>query len=224
MRIVAAACACVLACRASAGADDPIAETTSSRGDTTGDTTTESSSGAGTFDGPPQVIDIGRSAISLTMGETAVLTAYVEHPRGDAAIVSGTLLGPGEPPEYGAFVRGEGGRWSIEIGWEDVVVHDDLTFERERAVLLVARFVDDEGEQGERSTELPLRCSPLAPNACDGSCADFDSSSLHCGGCDQPCSEQFPVPFSMTVGGCAIGQCSPAWSACAEPLVYENCN
>ncbi|MBC8067099.1 MAG: hypothetical protein IAG13_02100 [Deltaproteobacteria bacterium] len=28
----------------------------------------------------------------------------------------------------------------------------------------------------------------------------------------------------MTVGGCAIGQCSPAWSACAEPLVYENCN
>lgn len=224
LRIVAAACACVLACRASAGA--PEAEGTSSPDASTSSasTTSESSSSGGPLDGPPQVIDLGRSAISLTTGETAVLTAFVEHPRGDAAVVGGTLLGPGSPAEYGAFVRGEGGRWSIEVGWDDIDAHDDLTFERERRVELVARFVDDEGERGERSLQLPLRCSTIAPNACDGSCADFDSSNLHCGGCDHACIEQLPDPFTTTVGGCALGACRPVWSACAEPLVYEDCN
>jgi hypothetical protein len=223
LRIVAAACACLLACRGSTGVD--AAESSSSSATTSSSTTSdESSSTAVALDGPPQVLDIGRSVLSLTTDESTVLTAFVDHPRGDAAVVRGTLFGPGEPAEYGEFLRGDGGRWSIEVGWDDFDAHGDLSFEGELLVELVARFVDDRGEVGERATELPLRCSTISPTACDGSCADLDSSNLHCGGCDRPCVEQFPDPFVTTVGGCAIGSCRPVWSACAEPLVYEDCN
>jgi hypothetical protein len=169
------------------------------------------------------VLDIGRSAISMTVGEHTVLTAFLQHPRGDAAVLEGVLLGPGEPAEYGAFVRGEGGRWSIDVGWDDLAQRMDLSFELELSIDFTARFVDDAGAVGERGVALALHCSTIAPTACDGACADLAGSNLHCGGCDRPCVEQITEPFGEVVGGCSLGACLPHWSACADMLGFVDC-
>lgn len=173
-------------------------------------------------DGPPDVVDLGASATSLAMDERLTLTAFVQHPRGDEAVSGGVLLGPGAPAEYGAFVRGTNGRWSFEVGWDDVAAHQDLTFEGELVVEVTASFVDDVGMQAQRAIDLVLRCNVLAPNACAGTCVDFETSSDHCGSCGRSCAIQ-SIAGGRPLGGCAIGACAPIWSECFDPQAYADC-
>jgi hypothetical protein len=184
----------------------------------------ESSSGttAAIDDGPPVVIDLGKSAAYVGEGERVIVTAFVQHPRGDEAVVAGMLSGPGEPADYGSFTRGVNGRWSIETGWDDVGTHIDLTFVNELDVELVARFVDDAGLEGEGTVVLPHQCTPLGPNACAGECVDVSISANHCGECDHPCAVQWPR-IGVPVGGCGDGVCAPLWSECVDSDVYDDC-
>ncbi|HET6583880.1 MAG TPA: hypothetical protein VFG69_10535 [Nannocystaceae bacterium] len=223
--IVVAGMFAIPGCHAS---EAPAQDTSSSTSSTAESTTLAgmSSESSGTTavieDGPPVVIDFGKSQAYVAEGDRITLTAFVRHPRGDDAVVAGTLFGPGEPAEYGAMVRGVNGRWSIEIGWDDVDAHMDLSFERELVVEVVARFVDDAGLTGEGEVQLPHQCSPLEPTACDGECADLSVSPIHCGGCDHPCEAQ-RVRFGSPVGGCSAGACAPLWSDCIDPLEHVDC-
>jgi hypothetical protein len=220
----------IVGCRASAA---PATDTGDTSSTSIGSTTTESS-GSGTsestdgstsaaiVDGPPVVVDLGKSATYLGEGERLTITAFVQHPRGDAAVVEGALLGPGDPADYGAFVRGVNGRWSVEVGWDDVGSHIDLTFDDELVAEFVARFVDDAGLEGELAIGVRLRCIPLAPHACHGVCADFSVASNHCGECDVACTTQWPS-IGLPVGGCDNGTCGPVWSACVDALEHVDC-
>lgn len=228
---VVAAVLAIVGCHASdAPAMDASSSSSSSSATTTSVTTSADSSDAsassGTTsaiaDGPPVVIDFGKSEAWVGEGDRVTLTAFVQHPRGDEAVVEGVLSGPGEPVEYGAMVRGVNGRWSIEIGWDDVDAHIDLSFENELVVELVARFVDDAGLEGEGAVELPLQCSPLEPIACDGECADLSVSPIHCGSCGHPCEMQ-RTRVGDVVGGCGLGACAPLWSECVDPLEHGDC-
>ena len=219
----------IVACHASqAPASDTGGASTSASASTSGttsdgtSTSADSSTSAAIEDGPPVVVDIGKTASFVGPGDRVTMTAFVHHPRGEQAVVAGVLVGPGDPPQYGAFVRGVNGRWSIDVGWDDVDERIDLSFEDELVIEFVARFVDDVGREAEAAIELPHQCTPLAPTACDGECADVDISAIHCGGCDQPCEEQ-EVRFGFPAGGCDAGTCAPLWSACIAPADASSC-
>ncbi len=215
----------VLGCSASPAPDGVGSSSTSGATATSTSTAESSSSEASTgvlVDGPPQVLDVGRSALSITEGEDVVLTAFVQHPRGDEAIVSGVIVGPGVPEEYGPFARGEHGRWTIRIAWSQFDARTDLTFDHGIDMPLVARFVDDAGLIGERELALPLHCISLAPNACRGSCTDFEGSSNDCGGCGKHCELQNLM--GLELGGCTNGVCGPKWAACVDPQDAIDCD
>lgn len=203
------------------GSTTTIATTTSAT-DTSSSSTTDGSTTEAIVDGPPVVLDIGKSATFLEEDERLVITAFVQHPRGAEAVALGELVGPGEPTDYGAFVRGVNGRWSIEIGWADIGARMDLTFENELILDFEARFVDDAGLDGIGEFPIRLRCIPLAPQACHGVCADIDVSTNHCGGCDQPCVIQYPE-VGVPIGGCDLGTCAPLWSSCVDALEHSDC-
>lgn len=188
--------------------------------ESTSDSSSSSSSGA-IVDGPPEILDIGGTVVTLAEDEVTTLTAFVQHPRGDEAVVSGALVDAEGQGSYGAFVRGVGGRWSIDVGWDDIAAHEDLYFEGETTIELVARFVDDAGLVGESIYALPLRCIPLAPNSCDGKCTDFDSSNSNCGECGKACMEQQTI--GLTAGGCVNGECAPIWSLCVDLHMLGDC-
>jgi len=215
----------IVGCRAS---EAPVSDTggsTSSASASTAEVTSaavDTSSTGSIADGPPVVVDLGKSEAFVGAGERVTVTAFVHHPRGEAAVVEGVLLGPGDPAEYGAFVRGVNGRWSIEVGWDDVDARMDLSFEDEIVIELIARFVDDAGLAGEGVIALPHQCNPLAPTACHGECADVSISPIHCGGCDQPCETQ-EVRFGFPSGGCGLGACAPLWSGCVAPSDSPTC-
>lgn len=218
----------IVGCRASpapatdTGGTSTSSTTTSVGTDTSTSENTDASTSAAIVDGPPVVLDLGKSASFLEEDERLTITAFVQHPRGDEAVVEGTLVGPGEPADYGAFVRGVNGRWSIEVGWADVGTHMDLTFLDEMVADFEARFVDDAGLEGVGAIGIRLRCIPLAPQACHGVCADVSVSANHCGGCDQPCEFQYPE-VGVPVGGCSNGTCAPLWSECVDALEHPDC-
>lgn len=192
-----------------------VAETT-----VVGESSSSSSSGA-IVDGPPEIIDIGGTAVTLAEDERTTLTAFVQHPRGDAAVVSGTLVDAEGLGSYGAFERGVGGRWSIDVGWTQVAIHQDLYFDGETTIDLVARFVDDAGMIGEATYGLSLRCISLAPHSCDGKCTDFESNVHNCGACGKSCAEQEGV--GLVEGGCKQGECAPIWSSCVDLHELGDC-
>jgi hypothetical protein len=215
----------IVGCRDDGAPADPMGSSSTTLGaETTAaieSSSTSSSSSGAIGDGPPEILDIGGTVVTLAEGEVTTLTAFVQHPRGDEAVVSGALVGAEGPGSYGAFVRGIGGRWSIDVGWDDVAAHEDLYFDGETTIELVARFVDDAGLVGEASYGLPLRCIPLAPNSCDGKCTDFDSSENNCGECGKTCMEQPAVGLSS--GGCKNGECAPLWSLCVDLQTLGDC-
>lgn len=213
----------IVGCRDDGAPADPVTGSSSTTlvADTSSEGSSSSSSSGAIADGPPEIIDIGGTVVTLAEGEATTLTAFVQHPRGDEAVVSGALVDKDGPGSYGAFVRGVGGRWSIDVGWDDVAAHEDLYFEGETTIDLVARFTDDAGLVGESSYGLPLRCIPLAPNSCDGECTDFDSSKYNCGECGKTCMEQPTV--GLSAGGCVNGECAPIWSLCVDLHTLGDC-
>lgn len=138
-----------------------------------------SSSGEPVPDGPPDIIDVGLSEVWLSEGDSLVVTAFVRHPRGDQALVRGTLLGPGEPTLYGELTRGDNGRWSIAVGWNDVAARLRLNFIDSWDVPMQIRFTDDRGIADERAFKILLRCWPGAPISCVGDC---QGTTLPCPG------------------------------------------
>jgi hypothetical protein len=224
VKLVRVALLSIAGCRSPAAPGDDAHASSDSTTARAGEDTSSSSSSETTTgsDGPPEIVDIGGTSVSLGEGESSTITAFVQHPRGDSAIVSGVLLGPGDPPEYGEFVRGMSGRWAIDVGWHDVAAHSDFSFEDSTIVEFTVRFVDDAGLVAEASYPLPMRCIPLAPNSCDGVCTDFDSSKDNCGACGTTCEEQQGI--GLSAGGCVSGTCAPIWSICVDLHDYIDCD
>jgi hypothetical protein len=224
VKVVRVALLSIAGCRSPAAAIDDAhgsSESTTARaGEETG--SSSSTETTGVVDGPPEIVDIGGTSLSLGEGESTTITAFVQHPRGEAAIVSGVLIGPGDPAEYGPFVRGASGRWAIDVGWHDVAAHTDFYFEDSTVVEFTVRFVDDAGLVAESSYALPMRCIPLEPYSCDGECTDFDSSKDNCGACDTTCVEQ--QGRGLSAGGCVSGSCAPIWSICVDLHDYSDCD
>ncbi|MEX1364272.1 MAG: hypothetical protein AB1Z98_14190 [Nannocystaceae bacterium] len=130
--------------------------------------------------GPPAVIDIGFDQLVLREGQSVVLTAVVFDPDDD--MVTGELLGPGQPSSYGVLEPELSDRWRVEIGWDAVHERWPLSFSRELWLPLTVRFVDAAGHEVEAQTSLRLVCTGLRDTACDGVCVDIQTG-------DTPCSE-----------------------------------
>lgn len=172
-RWIVAACASLsLACHGDPPGDDPDADTssTTSLAGAPGSDDGESSTSAGIVDGPPEVLDVGRSVSSLTEDDAVVLTAFVRHPRGDAAVVSGTVHVGSDDVPFARFERLQGGRWSLPTSWGQIALHAELHFEDEGVAQLTASFVDDAGLVGELDFDVPLHCPFYAPIACVNRC------------------------------------------------------
>lgn len=116
----------------------------------------------------------------LREGQSVVLTAVVFDPDDD--VVTGELLGPGQPSSCGVLQPGLSDRWRVEIGWDAVHERWPLSFSRELWLPLTVRFVDAAGHEVEAETSLRLVCTGLRDTACDGVCVDIQTD-------DTPCSE-----------------------------------
>ncbi len=208
------------------GTSESAAEGTAgtSGSDSSGDATTSTgstSSGSDTtgtmpIDGPPVVVDIGQSQVRITAGEVVVLTAFVSHPLGDDAVVSGQLWGPGEPPQYGEFQRVGPGRWSIELGYDDTESRGPLEYGEFLDVEFTARFEDVRGRDAERVVSVRHDCDVPTSYSCEGVCTNISISNQHCGGCGIACQEQSVLGATAVLGDCFEMACTPSWSGCVD--------
>ncbi len=181
------------------------------------DTTASLETGTtGSADGPPVVVDIGQSQVRITSGEVVVLTAFVSHPQGDDAVVSGRLWGPGEPADYGEFQPVGPGRWSIELGYDDTESRGRLEYGEFLDVEFTARFEDVQGRTAERDVLVRHDCEISTSYSCAGECISVNISNQHCGGCGIQCEEQSVAGSSAVLGDCFKMACTPSWSGCVE--------
>jgi hypothetical protein len=194
--------------------------------DGTSSTTSGADTTSGTSDvplpaGPPTIVDLGASVLTLTEGETTVVTAVVHDPDGD--VVAGTLLHPTDALVYGAFEPGPSDRWTVTLTWDALHLDPELAFEGTTEVHVRARFVDAQDGMAEATLPLRLNCSGLAGADCDGACVDLDNTTEHCGACGHVC-RTVTLRGEPTVGGCLQQACQPTWSPCFSTDRFADCN
>lgn len=197
-----------------------------SSGDSTGSPASAGASGSsgladttGSPGWPPEVIDIGQDLLVLREGGSMVLTAVVVDPDDD--VVSGELLGPGEPELYGAFTAHPSDRWRVTIGWAQIHERWPLSFTQGIDVPLRVRFVDAQGHEASASTSIRAVCGGLRSTACHGECVDIQVDDAHCDGCDQACRVGPDLAGYPPTGGCQGSACQPWWGGCfrMDPVI-----
>jgi hypothetical protein len=173
--------------------------------------------------GPPEVIDIGKDASTLSEGGAIVVTATVRDPDGDDDIVDGRLVLAETDIEVAPFARGSGGRYTAPLSWADLVRLDPPDFVATAPLRIVGRFTDASGMTAEGETTVLLVCVALSGASCDGTCVDLESNDDHCGECGHAC-EVAPAPFGGPPwGGCESGRCGPTLAACALAERLPDC-
>jgi hypothetical protein len=180
-----------------------------------------SGSSSGTASHPPEVVDIGQDVLLLREGEAVVLTVVVHDPDDD--VISGELLGPGEPARYAELSPHPSNRWTASVSWSDVHSRWSLQFEGETALAFRVHMVDAAGHVAEAETTLRAACGGLTDTACGGTCIDPQVDPMHCGGCDRPCEVKEPLMGQRSNGGCVGGSCQPWWGECFEPAAGLTC-
>ncbi len=165
-----------------------------------GDPTTTTSSGGTTTDpvpsGPPRILDLGADLTAMTEDDTVTFTAALDDPDGDDDVAWGELRRADDDAVVAAFARARSGRWTASVTWTSLA--GTLSFAGPIEVEVIATFADLADERAQAAATLTLYCAGLSGGACVGTCVDFDSSDVHCGGCDQPCATR-----------CQAGTCPP---------------
>lgn len=171
---------------------------TVSTSSTTGESTTSA-------DGAPFIISFSTNVSQITEGESVIFTAIVSDPDGLDDIAGGSLFTEDGAFSYGPFVAaGQEGTYSITVSWGQIdqvatIAFEDLQIER----VFRVEFFDKEGHVAAKNTSITLHCD--GGGACDGSCKDFQSDGVNCGGCGKTCSS-----------GCADAMCLPALGECID--------
>ena len=132
--------------------------------------------------------------------EPITFTAVVET-TGGAEILGVILTDTNQTVNYGSMAStGFAGSYSLTLSWSAISSAQKLDFVggATRTFKVVAATTDD--QTAEKTITVSFSCNGVS--ACDGVCVDTDTSSQHCGGCDQPCS-----------GSCSGGLCGGLGSA-----------
>ncbi len=177
------------------------------RGGNTHATATSSTSGAGGAGGsggaPPgnharSSCCFGTDVMSITQGQTVILSAVLTDPDGINDIIGGTLTDSGGAT-YGAFATSaQEGAYELSVSWDLFNQVNSIEFAQGDTGqrVLTAKFFDQEGNSAEQSTTITFTCNGNA--SCGGTCTNTTDSASHCGSCGHACSGG---------NGCYEGKC-----------------
>ena len=141
----------------------------------------------------PQFVDVSVSPPSMTEGGSVTVLAQVTDPQGFDDIGGGRVLDAADNV-YGNFT-GSGGSYSIDISWSDIEQYEEITFDDELVLTLIAEFFDGTGNTNRRAFDIRLECG--GETACDGQCGLEDcmgtcqeafTGEMACGACDNMCN------------------------------------
>ncbi len=170
----------------------------------------------GMEEGGPMIVDFGTNVSSITEGETVIFTATVIDPDGPDDIQGGSLKTQDGSANFGAFIDGGNGTYTIELSWAQISQVETLQFDGSDSRTFRAEFFDNMGHMAWQTTDISFTCAGGC--AADGHCPDTQTDDLHCGTCNHACI----IDEEYDLGHCESGVCGSILSDCtvvANPVL-----
>lgn len=162
----------------------------------------------------PIILSLSRNITEMTQGDTLTVLAIVTDPDGLDDIIGGVLEDASGENTYGPFAStADEGAYEATLDWNTLQRHAPIDAPSGGITrTLRVRFFDEAGNEVTRETSIDLVCTRRTDGICDGTCADFQTSRFHCGGCDQP-----TVSNSRCLEGAVV--CDDEHSRCGDACV-----
>lgn len=162
----------------------------------------------------PRILDLSINTTTATPNTTLIVSAIVTDPDGVADLIGGSLKSP-TGATYGSFQTSAAeGSYQLIVTWDQLNSVQAILFDAPITRDVVAEFYDQAGHKVQRSLTLTLACDSASAAACSaGSCVDLNTSSAHCGSCNNALDEQ--VYCSGGQPTCSSGDFCPQSGVCS---------